>query len=361
MRLRATDSAPASGLVIELASGIDALYMSGHGVVSQALLADLEAAKLRSQEAEELVPVDLGGVRANVGPGAWGKYAYRLETPYGLIGVSTSLALPPIRVQPLAEHLHAVGPARSVAWFEGIVGSFTRDLRLAASRVDVFSDWHGLTLTAEDRHRFVGRATRLDTHESAGSLTGFEFGRRTTKTVVARIYDKSMDMKRKGSLWWQDRWGSAYDPARQVMRVEFEFGRKGLMQYGVDTVWHALASAPSLYKAASTDWLSLRVPTGDDTRSRWPVDPSWLRVQSAAFSAGSVGLDRVLEGRVAGSLKAMMPALNGYLASFCALTGAPTLHDGLVRLPGSIEDYEIVSHIPFVERVTDKRRKFRLQ
>ena len=308
------------GALVELASGIDALYMSGRGSISSALLADISVAKQRAQDQEQAVPFDLGGVTALVAPGGFGRYTYRIETPHGLIGLTTSRSLPPIRVQPLAEHLHAVGPMASLAWFGGVVGSFTSDLYLSVSRVDVFSDWHGLELRAKDRHRFVGRATRVDTHESAGALTGLEFGRRTTKTIVARIYDKSADMKRKGSLWWREKWGAAYDPARQVMRLEFEFGRKGLQQYGVDSARQAIASAPALYRAATADWLSLRVPTADQTKSRWPVDPVWTRVQSASFAAESVGLDRVLEGRVAGSLRAIMPGLNGYLASFCALT-----------------------------------------
>ena len=63
------------------------------------------------------------------------------------MGVTGSVALPPIRIQPKSEHLHAVGPAESVAWFSELAKGFTRGLRLTASRVDVFSDWHGLELT----------------------------------------------------------------------------------------------------------------------------------------------------------------------------------------------------------------------
>lgn len=235
MRLQALGAAGEPGLT-ELASGIDALYMSGHGEVSARLLAELEAAKVRAQEDDSDVALSLGGVAARLEPRSFGRYAYRLKTEHGLIGLmaSSTSPLPPVRMQPRADHLHAVGPRASVAWFEGLVGSFTGGLRTTVARLDVFSDWHGFALTADDRKRFVCRAKRCDTHEDGEALTGFEFGRRNTHTLAARIYDKSVDMKRTGNLWWPDVWGTAYDPERQVVRVEIELGRKGLTQYGVD-------------------------------------------------------------------------------------------------------------------------------
>ncbi len=238
MRLQADESASdraSSPELTELASGIDALYMSGRGDVSPAFLSDLKSLRSVAEEANEPQPLDLGGVVVRVEPRAFGRYPYRLQTEHGLVGVTRSQALPPIRVQPKSEHLHAVGPEASVAWFSELAVGFTRGLRLTASRVDVFSDWHGLELDVANRGNFVGRAKRLDTHEEGGRLTGFEFGRRSTKTVAGRIYDKSLDVANTGKLWWQDVWGSAYDSSQQVFRVEFEFGRKGLTQYGVDS------------------------------------------------------------------------------------------------------------------------------
>lgn len=292
-------------------------------------------------------------------PRSFGRYPYLLQTEHGRVGVTDSLSLPALRIQPLAEHLHAVGPAASLALFERAVGEVTDDLRLTASRLDVFSDWHGLSLGADDRRRFVGRAKRLDTHEDSGELTGFEFGRRRTGTLTARIYDKTLDVELKGARWWHEVWGARYEPGRQVIRVEVEFGRKGLGQYGVDTASQALARAPDLWLTATTDWLSLHTPTADETRGRWPVDPAWLKVQRPSFAEHAVGLDRIKEGRGRGALRALMPGLVGYLAAFCALTGAAGLDDALADLRDEVGDYEIRSGVLFEQRVAAKATELR--
>lgn len=110
---------------------------------------------------------------------------------------------------------------------EGLVGGFTRDLRLTASRLDVFADWQGLDVTDEDRHRFVRRAKARAMRDYGSTFTGFEFGRRNSNTLLARIYDKTFEVERTGKRWWLDIWGPSYDPAKVVQRVEFESVGRG--------------------------------------------------------------------------------------------------------------------------------------
>lgn len=358
--LPSTSGGATRGTLRELASGIDALYMSGRGEVSGGLLADLADARRAAEDANEPVPFDLGGCDALVEPRSFGRYRFRLATEHGLIGVTPSSSLPPLRIQPRSEHLHGVGSAASVQWFHDVASGFTRDLRLYASRVDVFSDWHGLALRVEERDHFVGRAKRLDTHEDGGQLTGFEFGRRSTKTIAGRIYDKTVDIQRTGKLWWTDKWGSAYDPSRAVMRVEFEFGRQGLTEYGVDTAADALEHAADLYLTAATDWLSQRVPTLDETRSRWPVSEAWRIVQRPSFAENAVGLQRIREQASAATLRRVLPALIGYVVLVAALTDADSLDDAAVRLVAAIRDDEIVRGMAFEDRVERRRLKLRL-
>ncbi|MAT04282.1 MAG: hypothetical protein CL424_04465, partial [Acidimicrobiaceae bacterium] len=39
----------------------------------------------------------------------------------------------------------------------------------------------------------------------------------------ARIYDKTNEIAGNGHDWWHEVWGTAFDPDRTVLRVEFEF------------------------------------------------------------------------------------------------------------------------------------------
>ena len=94
-------------------------------------------------------------------------------------------------------------------------------LRFWVNRVDLFADWQGWTLTLDDAQRFVCRADARRTYEVAGTLTGFEFGSRKTKTFLARLYDKTADMAAKDNGWWPEVWGDRYVPgaARASPRV----------------------------------------------------------------------------------------------------------------------------------------------
>ncbi|MCW2501713.1 MAG: hypothetical protein JWN87_3389 [Frankiales bacterium] len=231
MRLQVGEVA-ASGAALpgltELASGIDALYLSGHGVLRPGFVDELEAHRSVAEEHRESVPFSVGDGHWSVEGRGMGRYRFCLSHERGVIGVTDKESLPALRIQPRTEFLHAVGVANALAWLEGQVEDVLPDVRLTGSRLDVYSDWQGWSLGAEDRDRFVCRAARLNTREDGDAWTGFEFGRRKTGTVTARIYDKSRQAREGGHDWWSAVWGSRYDPTQPVVRVEFELGRQAL-------------------------------------------------------------------------------------------------------------------------------------
>lgn len=98
---------------------MDGLYLSARGTVSEGLLTDLEAAKKQAVESGEGVAFDLGGASAEVVGFNYGRYPFRINTEHGVIGITSSDRLPPVRIQPYSEHLHAVTPRASVQWLRG--------------------------------------------------------------------------------------------------------------------------------------------------------------------------------------------------------------------------------------------------
>jgi hypothetical protein len=178
----------------ELASGIDALYLSGRAELSKRFLARLEGCRTWAGEAKRPAPCEIGDRTVGIAPHGWGKYRFCLDHEMARIGFSTSRHLPTVRVQPRSEFLHAVGPDAAVAALHEVLSTELRQLRLWVNRVDLFADWQGWNLTLADASRFVCRADARRTYEVAGALTGFEFGSRTTKTLLARLYDKTADM-----------------------------------------------------------------------------------------------------------------------------------------------------------------------
>lgn len=173
----------------ELASGVDALYLSGRAELPKRFLARLEDSRAWAAEAKRPAPCGIGERTLGIAPHGWGKYRFCLDHHMVRIGFSTSRHLPTVHVQPRSEFLHAVGPAAAVATLQEVLEPELRQLRLWVNRVDLFADWQRWTLNLDDAQRFVCRADARRTYEVGGTLTGFEFGSRKTKTLLARLYD----------------------------------------------------------------------------------------------------------------------------------------------------------------------------
>lgn len=342
--------------VVELASGVDALYLSGRADLQPELFNAFASARSDAEAVDGPVPFRLLDDDWQLEPFSFGRYRYRLVHPFGMVGVTDSENLPALRVQPRAEFLHGAGVDTVLTYFERL-GEFLAGGPVAwsLSRLDLFCDVQGWQIHGDDRHRFVCRATRRDLHEESDALTGFEFGRRSTKTMCARIYDKTLQVDKKGLDWWPRIWGERFDPLRQVLRVEVEVGRQGLVEFGVDSPTEGLANAGNIWANATEKWLSYRVPTSDDTKSRWPVAPEWQSVQNASLRHGAIGVDRIRAERRRGELRIITPALVGYLARAGALSGADDLDTTIGAVRHLVARDERQRGIPFESRIAERR------
>ena len=286
-----------------------------------------------------------------------GRYRYCLSHRYGQIGVSPSTHLPALRVQPRTEFLHGLGVREACGVLMGLLAEEVGACVFTVSRLDLYVDVQGWCPRADDRYRFICRGQTLETYEAGGELTGFSFGRRKTGTVVARIYDKTRDAERKGSDFWLDVWGNGFDPAKPVFRVEFEMARTALREYGLDTLDQVLDAVPALWVSVTSEWLTYRSPTADQTRARWPVAPEWQAVQRAKLAEGAFGIRRMYDGRIKGSVRRLMRPLNGLVAHYGALVGADDIERSCKELAASLRDWEIVSQRRFADRVGEWQAK----
>ena len=69
--------------VLELASGIDALYLSGRGELLSDTLELLEERRGCAEEFGLAAPVEIGPLEFSLAPHGWGKYRYCLDHPIG--------------------------------------------------------------------------------------------------------------------------------------------------------------------------------------------------------------------------------------------------------------------------------------
>ena len=277
------------------------------------------------------------------------------------IGFSTSRHLPTVRVQPRSQFLHAVGPEAAVRAVHELLDAELGRLRLWVNRVDLFADWQGWSLGLEDAQRFVCRADARRTYEVAGTLTGFEFGSRTTKTFLARLYDKTADMAAKDNglvargVGRAVRARHARPPARVrdrapgTGRVRPQHARPGpdSCRRPVGLRHRGVADLPLPH--CRPDPLTLaprpRVAPGAAGHARPPV----------------VGVERLRLSRRSTSMSKLLPGLTGYLASLGALIGTEGIDDTVRAVGHHLHTYEIVSHTPFADRVARRRSELELR
>src|SRR5580658_8140421 len=143
--------------VIELASGVDALYLSGHAYLSKAFLARLEESRVFADQVSMRVPFELGPLTFGLAPHGWGKYRYCLDHESGRIGFTSSTKLPAVRIQPRAEFLHSLGPMATVRHFDELLRPLVDRLGFSVARIDLFCDVEGMAMSGEDRRGFLCR------------------------------------------------------------------------------------------------------------------------------------------------------------------------------------------------------------
>jgi len=344
----------------ELASGIDALYLSGRVSLGTELLHRLEVGRGQAETVGKALPFRFGQTDWELAPRSMGKYRFWLIHPRGMVGLTASSKLPAVSIQPRSEFLHGAGPQVAFEWFRDVIEDECGVVPFTVKRLDLHADWQGWVLEGDDRHRFVCQGMALDTHEDGNTFTGFEFGQRKSGTVCARIYDKTVESAKKGTAFWHDIWGSAFDPQLPVLRVEFELGRQGLREYGIDWPQDAIDAAGSLWMDLTTRWLSYRDPTQDHTKSRWSIAPEWEQVSRASLTQGAQGIERMYAGRRRGDLRKLAPGLMGYLAGFAALADAADWPEVVGPLGQFVRMYGASGGLHFRDRVAEKRQAYGL-
>ena len=344
----------------ELASGVDALYLSGRAALPVALLDKLRDLRLLADQQEGPVEITLGGLVMQLQPRKWGLYRYCLDDPFARIGFTPKTKIPAIRVQPRAEFLHGAGVDFVVEWARSLMESICGPVLFQVSRLDLFADFQGLSFSGDRRHEFLCRADARHLFEVAEEFNGLQIGSRNSGTIFARIYDKTIESTKTGTAYWKDVWDDRYDPNHHVTRVEFELHREVLRQFGISTPEEVLGASGSLWHYLTHEWLTHRVPNDDETKSRWPISEDWQSVQRARIGHDAVGIKRAYEAKQEGVLENLMPSLVGHLANFGALTNCQSSIELIPTLERHLQHYARSSARSMTSRIAEKRLKYGL-
>ena len=344
---------------VELASGVDALYASSRPLISDDLYKTLLILKEQSNlDGSSPSYLTMGNETYLVGRSAWGKYPVFLEHEFARIGFTQSNFLPGVRLQIRSKFLHNLGPEKALLWFSNRLEEMGILTYWTLSRLDLYTDLQGWNPKASDKPNFLTRATNVSYHEQNDSFTGFKFGIRNSGTVHCRIYNKTLELQTKTDGWTQLIWGDRVDPKIPVWRVEFEASTSFLKQVGVENALDGLSKKSNLWAHFTENWLTLRVPTDDSNKSRWPISEPWEFIQNSSLRGSAIPIERIREAQSNASLESLLPPFRGYLTSLAVRLGATTLKEAFEATEKYVETHEVRGKPTIEEILFFKKKKF---
>ncbi len=281
--------------------GIDTLELTYSGKLTREADARLKELKelAQAQEArrQAFAQIEAGGRFFEVADKGGGRFwAYLLRHPDMRIALASAKAtrVPLASVTLQNEFLVSQGPvaaeaaARAVVESFGVVegGELVKRCDLA---VDIACDQ---VMDAWGADAWVTRAERIDPHYVNGKFTGWSIG--LGAEVSARFYDKKAEMFKSEKTYFGDLWLlNGWFPADPVVRVEHQFRRNALAQFGLRSVHDVLDARPALWTYATKEWTRLAIPSAtDETRTRWETHPFWQVVQAITWEGSTRLLER---------------------------------------------------------------------
>ncbi len=271
-----------------LMCGLDSLYV-GYYVDTVSSSLDFEELAyqkaLRSEDRGlELEPLLVGSETFLLRPYGAHPYKYVLSCESWEVKL-TERMLPNLYVKFSSKALWLHGylalDLRFREWLESLRLRSTR--RESVSRADWAFDFHVPNADFDADH-FVSRATKDCTWRKHKGTQTIQFG--TTETLV-RVYDKVSEINEQGGKsWFFQLWGVSED----VWRIEVQVRGLRLKAGGIRNLDDLSCMSGDLLREILGTHTSLRAPTKDPNRSRWPIAPIWRELLASINNLPQTGL-----------------------------------------------------------------------
>ncbi|MGB7540764.1 MAG: hypothetical protein WBM28_01960, partial [Burkholderiales bacterium] len=156
------------------------------------------------------------------------------------------------------------------------------------SRVDWAHDYH-LSEIDFNEDSFVSLASKDAQHREDRKIQTFQFGQ---DDVVLRVYDKVAEIQQKShKTWFFTLWGQS----ECVWRIEWQVRKALLRRFGIRTFEDLQERQGDALRYLATEHDTLRVPNGDENRSRWPLHPLWIDLQERINALPGLGVYREID------------------------------------------------------------------
>ena len=290
-------------------------------------------------------------------------YAFKLSCNDFIICFAdkTTKNLPQIWLRFLAPYLWSYGYKQAYEHFLDWFSYFNVNvIKTRISRLDICVDTDEVEFFETEIDEFITRAKSKKTHyvsekyKNGRLLSGFTIGR--GQPLLARIYDKTREIKSSNKIWFKDIWNeNGWDENKDVWRVEFQLRRKILKEIKIDQVTDLWGKETSLWNYLTSKWLKLAHKT-DNNVSRWKVKDKWKLIREAGLIGEASPLVR--EKVIMGNLVGILNQASGLVTAISAMGNYKDINQALGVIKGWHEVKLANEGIDFERKVSNKRKKY---
>jgi hypothetical protein len=196
------------------------------------------------------------------------------------------------------------------------------------NRVDLCADLEMTLPVLDVKKGIVTRArkkvdyTEIEHFTNGCRDTGYRIGQ---GDLMARIYNKSYEIKGSEKFWFKDIWErGGWDGQTDVTRIEYQARRPLLKSYKVSSYEEMITLLPDMWRYMTCDWLVVKEHNLDDSNHRrWRTSDMWETVQGIRNQFGEC-LGVLPYKRKEAKIEPLMAQIKGLIASEIAI-------DSLIR------------------------------
>lgn len=352
--------------------GVDSLYLSYPGQLSETVDTELRELKKLAQSRDDLAAkaqYQLGEHIFEVKDKGSGLFPFIIEDNAFRICFASyhAKALPMAYVKVSSDYLSHKTPAEAEAHLRSLLYPLGDVSPPKVSRIDLFIDFaSSVDMESWQRHAWVTKASGMSQYAQDQTFTGWLIG--AGSALMARLYNKKIEIKKSGKTYLELLWREAgWDAQMPVWRMEFQFKREVLDQLGLNSLPGVLDNLNGMWSYVTTEWLKLAIPNDTDkTRSRWTIHPLWQDLSSIDWEGNGGALLREYKpsrapskawiGQRALSLMASVGALDGVQEFEAALSA---LGDAAFAQLAEQAEFKGLHHVNhFIEKVEILNRKY---
>ena len=340
------NTAHANSIGKVLRHGIDSLYVSYPGQLSEPMEKHLGALKQRAQSDSESVAaaaqLSIADHLFAVLDRGRKRFAYVLDDNWFSIAVSSGAAkaMPLAHVQISSELITAVGIPEAMQHLDAVIERLGACGQPTVSRADLFVDFiTDVDLESFPKSAWVKRCKKRALYDDDDRFTGIAFGQ--GGKISARLYDKTHEILKSKKNYLKPIWAAAgWQEGQTVWRLEFQVRREALPETITSSIERFVQhQSIFVWSYCTSEWLRLTVPNeNDETRSRWPNHPLWDVLAFLGDVMGAPTRLRVPKQRIPSDDSLFKKGIWG-LTSFMAREGITDLGEGFANYLRGMERF----------------------